>query len=159
LQKSSDGWFIDERNAHREHGVAAVSCLLSGLEVFNDVCDEQTRYLRLVKGIHGFHVYATEYWTDYLLNEAVVTSPIDTSSSLFALASRLACTLDKTVAPLQHTNTIAVLDERMKALQQHEIIYRHVEHALKARSRKRLESELLQDYCTFKFSRRTIDSS
>lgn len=139
--------------------MAAVSCLLSGLEVFNDVCDEQTRYLRLVKGIHGFHVYATEYWTDYLLNEAVVTSPIDTSSSLFALASRLACTLDKTVAPLQHTNTIAVLDERMKALQQHEIIYRHVEHALKARSRKRLESELLQDYCTFKFSRRTIDSS
>jgi hypothetical protein len=121
-----------------------VSCLLSGLEVFNNVYDEQTRFLRLVKGIHGFHVYATEYWTEYILSEAVSNESVDTSSPLFTITSRLAHDLDEKFPPQQFANTVVILDQRLEALKQHEILYRQIEYALSARSQKRILSEMLQ---------------
>lgn len=120
-----------------------MSCLLSGLEIFNDACDEHTRSLRLVKGVHGFHVYATEYWTDYVLNEAAETISIDASSSFFIVVSRLVHILNEKFPPQQPANSTAVNDQRLEALKSHETMYRQVEYALLARSRKRIESELL----------------
>jgi hypothetical protein len=145
LQKGSDGWVIEERAANTEHGIAAVSCLLSGWKIFIDTCDEQTRSLRLIKGVHGFHVYATEYWTDYVLNEAVDINPMESFSPLFVVTSRLVDILDERFPPQQPNNSLNSSDRRLEALQQQIVLHRQIEYALLARSRKRLDSELLQD--------------
>jgi hypothetical protein len=122
-----------------------MTCLLSGLEIFNDACDEHTRSLRLVKGVHGIHVYATEYWTDYVLNEAAETNSIDPSSSFFTVVSQLVHILNEKFPPQQPTNINVVSDQRLEALKPHATLYRQVEYALLARSRKRFESELLEN--------------
>ena len=151
LQTSSSSLVINEQEALQEHGIATITCLLSGLEVFSKPYQEQTKYLRVVKGLHGFHVYATEYWTEYLLSHAVSAGGLDTNSSLLALAYRLADRLEA-VNPIEAKEVDSesgMLDERLTSLQRHAVLHRQVERALKARSLKQLESELLQEHGKF----------
>ncbi|KAF2868791.1 hypothetical protein BDV95DRAFT_630472 [Massariosphaeria phaeospora] len=146
LQSCQNGVAITQHEALREHGLATVTCLLAGLQVFNAAYNEQTRLLRLVKGVHGFHIYATEYWTEYLLNEGATSGGLDPTSSLCTLATQLTSKLEGTVSSTALTHikdNAATLDERLKYLHNHEILRRHVECALLSRSRKRLESEVL----------------
>ncbi|KAH8688529.1 hypothetical protein BGZ61DRAFT_494602 [Ilyonectria robusta] len=79
-----------------DHGVAAITCLLSGLKVFGNTYRQEDAYLRVAKGLHGFHVYATEYWTEHLLSYAVSADTLNTASSpsLLALACQLADELE-----------------------------------------------------------------
>ena len=125
-----------------------MTCLLSGLEVFSKTYQEQAKYLRVVTGLHGLHVYATAYWTEYLLSHAVSAGGMGTNSSLLALAYRLANSLEETGNPTtakEADSESRMLDERLISLRQHAALYKLVEGALKARSLKRLESELLQE--------------
>ena len=124
--------------------MATITCLLSGLEVFSNTCQEQTKHLRVVKGIHGFHVYATEYWTEYLLCLAQSTNGLDVTSAPFVLACRLADKLSEGSDSTTAEEVDSELDDRLVLLRQHSALYKSVQRALKARSLKRLESELLQ---------------
>ena len=106
----------------------------------------------MVKGLHGFHVYATEYWTEYLLSHAVSAGGLNTNSSLFVLAYRLADRLEEAANPTaakEVDSQSRVLDERLTSLRQHAALHKQVERALKARSLKQLESELLQEHGKF----------
>jgi hypothetical protein len=106
----------------------------------------------VVKGLHGFHVYATEYWTEYLLSHAVSAGGLDTNSSLFILAYRLADRLEEAVNPTaakEVDSESRMLDERLTSLRQHAALHKQVKGALKARSLKQLESELLQEHGKF----------
>jgi hypothetical protein len=58
---------ISRAKAICEHAVASANCLLSGLDVFQPRFPSHDRALRVLKGLHGFHVYANEYWVDYVL--------------------------------------------------------------------------------------------
>jgi hypothetical protein len=132
--------------------VATVTCLLSGSDVFSETCQEQTKCLRVVKGLHGFHVYATEYWTEYLLSHTMSNGGIDASSAFFVLVCQLAQKLNEAADPttLIETDSEANLsDERLVLLKQHAVLYNLVDKALKARSLKRLESEYLQEQGKF----------
>ena len=101
----------------------------------------------MVKGLHGFHVYATEYWTEYLLSHAVSAGGLDTNSSLFVLAYRLT---DRLEEAREFDSEPRMLDERLTSLRQHAALHKRVEGALKARSLKRLEAELLQEHGKFR---------
>jgi hypothetical protein len=106
----------------------------------------------VVKGLHGFHIYATEYWTEYLLSHAVSAGGLDTNSSLLVLTYRLADGLEEAVNPTTAKEVdpeSRMLDERLTSLRQHAALYKLVDGALKARSLKRLESELLQEHGKF----------
>lgn len=95
------------------------------------------------------HVYATEHWTEYLLSHAASTSGLDTNPSLLTLANRLADKLGEAVNPTttkEVDSESRMLDERLISLRQHTALYKQVEGALKARSLKRLEAELLQEH-------------
>ncbi|EHK42609.1 hypothetical protein TRIATDRAFT_224424, partial [Trichoderma atroviride IMI 206040] len=135
-----------------EHGVAAVTCLLSGSEVFYTAYDKQITYHRVVKGLHGFHIYATEYWTEYLLSRAEYVSGLENNSLLFAMACQMADKLNgmagllaeeqfQTQSSVQDENA---QDKRLAYLQQYPILQKQVRAALEARSIKQLEYELLQ---------------
>jgi hypothetical protein len=147
LQSSFSTVMLKEEDALREQGVATLSCLLSGLKVFDTSYDDQQRLLRLVKGIHGFHVYATEYWTEYLLANAATHVGLEGSDKLLDLAIRLADALDDmtTNAPPPLKASSVGIDDRLSFLAKHGTVKEHVERALLARSQKRLELELLRD--------------
>jgi hypothetical protein len=115
--------------------------------VFNATHDKQTRYNRVIKGLHGFHVYATEYWTEYLLSHAKFVGGLDNNSPLFAIACQMADKLNVTENLLtteQMETQSSSQDERLAYLQCYPILYKQVRVALDARSIKRLEHELLQ---------------
>ena len=136
----------------QEHGIATIACLLSGLEVFSGTYQEQLKCLRVVKGLHGLHVYATEYWTEYLLSHATSVGGLDKDSRLFVLAHQLANELQK-VSDHSKTNDAdigpTVFDERLASLRQHTALQKQVEGALRARSLEKLEWELLQEHGKF----------
>jgi hypothetical protein len=102
--------------------MATTACLLSGLEVFSETYQEQAKYFRVAKGLHGLHIYATEYWTGYFLSHAVSAEGRVTSTILPVFANRL-------------VNKLSMLDER------------HVKEASKPR--KQLESGHLQAHSKF----------
>jgi hypothetical protein len=141
LQSCSIAVAIDERVALHDHGLAAVACLLSAVEVFHESYSENSRLLRLVKGTHGLHVYATEYWTEYLLADAAIAHSLGGSSSLLDLSYRLAAalaTMSTSMAMLSNS-----LDDRLNLLAEHPTVQSQVAQSLLARSQKRLESEIL----------------
>ncbi|KAL7948124.1 chromatin remodelling complex Rsc7/Swp82 subunit domain-containing protein [Trichoderma barbatum] len=149
LQTTSSNLILNQQESLEEHGVATVSCLLSGIQVFSNTYSEHTRYLRVIKGLHGFHVYATEFWTEYILSSArCAGGGLETDSLLFILALQLADTLNKAINPMMNEEIVAQpneSDERILFLRQHPILYKHVEAALKGRSLKRLEAELFPE--------------
>ena len=146
LQSSRSNLIINEQDALREHGMATFACLLSGLEVFGETYEEHHRYLRVAKGIHGFHIYATEHWTEYLLSHAVSEGGVNISSPFVTLACLLANKLDETIlqeSPVEIDSELSVSDQRLTLLGQHPVLCKQVEAALRGRSLKRLENELV----------------
>lgn len=135
---------IKEREALLEQGVASITCLLSGLHVFSDAYNEQDKLLRLVKGVHAFHIYATEYWTEYLLTTAADCGGLEASPTLLSLAYRLTDVLEKVplAPPSQPTTCSTTVDDRLSLLGQHSVLQKYVENALLARSQKQLEHEI-----------------
>ncbi|KAL6790808.1 hypothetical protein J3E68DRAFT_411388 [Trichoderma sp. SZMC 28012] len=148
LQTPSSSLTITQEESLQEHGIATVSCLLSGLQVFSKVYPEQARYLRVIKGLHGFHVYATEFWTEYLLSSVKFARGDLNNTSLLVLACKLADTLNETSNPAISEETKSPtngLNDRTSFLRQHPTLYKHVEAALRGRSLKRLEAELFPE--------------
>lgn len=139
LQTDASPILITEKDAMNCHSMTATACLLSGLQVFASGYDHQTKLLRLVKGLHGLHVYATEYWTEYLLS--VVTGDSTPPSTVVELAARLANTLELHCAS---EGTIEMQDTRLENLSSHPILLKHVSWALHARSQKRLDQEIMK---------------
>jgi hypothetical protein len=138
---------IDEQEAIREHSMATFACLLSGVYIFLENRPEHERFLRVIKGIHGFHVYATEFWTEYLLHLSS-SGELDSHPRILALACALAEALDKISDPtVEQENVVesSVLDERIDFLRGKPLLQKHVEISLRARSLKRLESKILQE--------------
>lgn len=124
--------------------MASIACLLAGLETFATSCQEQSKYLQVVKGVHGLHVYATEYWAEYLLSRAASSVGLDTTSSLFALA----CQLTENLELSNEASTTSVqnmIDERLEFIRSYPTLFSQVQQALKSRSVATLESEYLKE--------------
>lgn len=152
LQSSSSNMVIQKQEALHEHGVATITCLLSGMRVFGSEFHEQERLLRVGKGLHGFHVYATEYWTEYLLSHASATDGSVTASPtpLIALACQLVDEVESSSSATVTGNDgeTAQIKERVAPLQQYPTLSKHVGRALRARSLKNLESRILEGYAS-----------
>ncbi|PFH57630.1 hypothetical protein XA68_14769 [Ophiocordyceps unilateralis] len=139
LQSSSSNLTLSKHESVAEHGAASVACLLSGIEVFEPKPLNTQKLLRVVKGLHGLHIYATEYWTEYLLSQAATPAGLETTSTFFTLACQLVGKLDASAdTPLASAQ---LTEPRLKFLRQHPILHRQVVRALKTRSPARIESE------------------
>ncbi|RGP69068.1 nacht domain-containing [Fusarium longipes] len=168
LRTTSKQIVITRNQALQEHGIASVTCLLSALETFGSQYPQQERLLRVAKGLYGLHVYATEFWTEYLLSCADTVDKTREASS--ATLIRLACQLTDELERLNPTGTetsatVEPYDKRLATLQKYGILWRHLDRALKARSQKNLEFKVSQsqekegiDGCQFpsRFSPRTL---
>jgi hypothetical protein len=134
-----------ERQALEDHGRASITCLLSGFDAFTLSHTDQTTYIRVLKGLYGVMVYATEYWTEYLLSHAADLSITDDISDLLVVATELAQKLEQTVelaTSEEFKSDSRSLDIRLELLSPHPVLQKQVRLACEARSLKRLESEL-----------------
>jgi hypothetical protein len=129
-----------------EHGTASVSCLLSGLIVFNPQFQAEERGLRVVKGLHAFHVYANEYWLDHLLAIGTSDRGFDHSPRLYALmhmlSSKLWDTEKKTTPVRSQLLDSGFADAQLKCLASFEGLYRTAKATLQARSAKYLDEDV-----------------
>ena len=138
---------IAEQEAVKEHSIATFACLISGVDVFLGQRLDHEKFLRVVKGVHGFHVYASEFWTEYLLHLAA-SGELDSPSPLLAVACELAEKLENTsnlTIDQEATAESNPLDERLAFLRHNPLLLKHVKGSLVARSLKRLESQIIQE--------------
>lgn len=128
--------------------MSTLACLVCGSEIFLGNTSHHIKALRVVKGIHGFHVYATEFWTEYFLSY-VASRPCNDSSAILDLALRLADRLSRlsyTSQVLKEATPITQqVDEKMKFLEEWPLLYKLIETFLRGRSLKRLEHNLIQE--------------
>jgi hypothetical protein len=149
LQTSSQPIFLRERQSLQEHAVATVACLISGLKFFDDAYPAHDRVLRVAKGLHGFHVYATEFWTEYVLSclGSNYATTADSSNLLISLACELADKLEhEDRTKRTDVSIMNPLDTRLKCLHQCRVLQKHVDQCLRSRSLETLESRILAGY-------------
>lgn len=138
---------LNEETALYEQGLATVTCLLSGVRIFAPSYPEQTRSIRVLRGLHGFHIYATEYWIEYLLSNAASSNGMDTSSKFFFLSCELSHTLKHIpVAPAggKDDESFLLLDNRLAHLQHYGDLY-EIARTLLLKQRSRCLAELDSD--------------
>lgn len=85
---------LNEFNQVQDQGLSITACLLSGLEVFQPTGPILERRLRVLRGFHGLHVYASEYWMEYLLSIAASRTGLDTTSLFFRRSHELSVALN-----------------------------------------------------------------
>ncbi|ETS86312.1 hypothetical protein PFICI_00140 [Pestalotiopsis fici W106-1] len=90
LQSTTSNLPLDDTISIHEHGVASVTCLRAGLHVFRSDASRHAQNLRVVHGLHGFHLYANNYWVDYLLEIMKISSKPINEVPLYQLAVDLA---------------------------------------------------------------------
>ncbi|KAI1070812.1 hypothetical protein LB507_006787 [Fusarium sp. FIESC RH6] len=147
LQTASTKVVITRDQAVQEHGVASITCLLSGLGIFRSQELGQNKVLCVAKGLYGFLVYAAEFWTEYLMDYEP-SQVLSLGGSLDPFV-RLACQLAEELenldpAKLEESTNGDLVDKRLAKLQKYGVLWKHVERALKARSAKNLEARILQ---------------
>ncbi|CAG1982701.1 unnamed protein product [Fusarium graminearum] len=147
LQSPASNVVISEGEALTEHCLSALACLICGSDIFLTDKDYHEKASRVVKGIHGFHVYATEFWTEYVLHYFSTQPPSD-NSIVLNLATKLAERLGErpdTEDAQNNSSPSPPVDERLKHLKDWPRLINLVEASLRSRSLKRLESNLVQE--------------
>lgn len=157
VQSPSSNLAICEEDVLQQHATAILACLISGLDVFSNEYSEHSRDFRVIKGIHGLHVYATEYWTEYLLSEASRHSGITSATCVFRLAHQLENKLKSRAPPHVPMDEPAEAhsDERLLLLEQHPSLQQFVRQSFDSRTTKQLERELENEQSTSKGNRAT----
>lgn len=89
LQSPESNVVLNEETALSEQGLAAATCLLSGYQVFVQTFQEHFRLRRVVSSLHAFHIYATQYWLEYLLSSASSANGMDVNSKFFSRSCEL----------------------------------------------------------------------
>jgi hypothetical protein len=122
-----------------EHALASTTCLLSGLEVFNVGYSHQDRIMRVFKGLHGFHVYANQYWVDHVLDIFASTNSqhqlFDLSTTLRNLSNALEMLEGLSVAS-KKTGELSTSDNRLDLLKKYPGLHKNAKIAAQARSQK-----------------------
>ncbi|KAH7250958.1 chromatin remodelling complex Rsc7/Swp82 subunit-domain-containing protein [Fusarium tricinctum] len=113
LQSAKSDRFLDEFNAVYEQGFTITSCLLSGLQIFQPIFPEQTRFLRVLRGFHGLHIYASAYWAEYVLSAAASEKGLNTDSSFFFQSCELATKMNNMSSAKKQGGDEKSLDSRL----------------------------------------------
>ena len=133
-----------------EHTSTTLTYLLSALKVFDPAYPQQAKHERLVKGFHGFHLYADRYWVEYLL--FLGKSPHLESGSLPAGFWALISQLSEVLEPLSNFPTAPTDDgefvpgvDGLQFLKGWRAIHREATSALKDQSLRSIKDEIKRD--------------
>ncbi|KAI0470247.1 hypothetical protein F4859DRAFT_486121 [Xylaria cf. heliscus] len=147
LESAASSLRITEKDAVEEQGTATVTCLLSGLQTLTKPHDDRSRNVQVAKGLHALHIYATEYWTEYLFRYVELLGSCCSTSQLIDLANNLSqCLESLTVYTLEEKAKAKASppDSRLELLRDYPAIQKHVKIAISARSMRHLETQTSQ---------------
>jgi hypothetical protein len=119
-----------------------VTCLLASFRLLDETYQDRIR--QILKGLFAFQLYASEFWTEYVLRMAHSTHGIHTESPLYTILSEFTERLElmsqgRTDQPMVSG---PVLDKRLSGLEPHSIIHKQVQLDLWARSLDQLEEQV-----------------
>ncbi|KAK2611705.1 hypothetical protein N8I77_005030 [Diaporthe amygdali] len=142
LQSSSSTLELSEEVAVNQQCIASIACLLSSMKLLGQKREETL--LLLVSGVYGLQLYATEYWTEYLLTVMDWDRGLDKQSKLYGLLCRLSVGLDAAFENDRQEFRGDELPEdgRLDCLREYPAIHKCVRAAISARSLKQLEQRL-----------------
>lgn len=131
----------------QEHGIATIKCIKRGLDVFSPDFNQHERDIQVVRGIHGFQVYAAEYWTEYLLSSEPQSNEANGMPTLYKQATNLAVTFENLPGnpATQNSDFTPCYDERLSSLDHLPILQLYVKRSLLARSISKLEAALVSN--------------
>lgn len=129
---------LDEARALHDQGLATASCLLSGYQVFQPSYPENMRFLRVLKGFHGLHLYASEHWVEYILSIAASDGGLDTGSSFFSRSQELASALNFTDTSFDRITDRSLLDGRLCYIEKYPGLWNAVTAILAEKTAKSL---------------------
>jgi hypothetical protein len=139
LQTPQSKLLLTEDKVIREHVIACLTCLLSGLKVFQPEYPHLDRSRRVLKGLHGFHVYASEYWVGYILSVLAshdgLSQPERLSSIIHDL-SKILDNLGESCNALDNKDNSTPSEKSLDLLKVHKGLYANALAALAARPRK-----------------------
>lgn len=124
LQSPDSNLILDEETSIHEHGLATAACLVSGLQILNPSCPDITRLPRVLRGIHGFHTYATQYWVEYVLSNFPLNMRIPASLQFFHLSRQLSASFAQLAKPSQNeekSRKFDLLDNRLNDIRHQDI--------------------------------------
>lgn len=152
LQSPSSNLVISEETAVGQHCIASITCLLSSMRLVSQ--QRQQVFRVLVRGVYGLQLYATEYWTDYLLFMLGQNGGLDGDSTLHNLLCQLSAGID---AAFQNDreedyHDAPSQDKRLDHLKERQSIYNNVRNAIWARSLQQLEQCLRSESCEWRLS-------
>lgn len=161
LTSSNSNLLITKDEADVEHTRSTLACLQSGVDVFLKPYPEHNRIIRVVKGFHGFHVYATELWTEYVLQLADMGT-LHTHPALLELASSFVASLQDIYGQPCRSPSIAVSDfhdERLAKLDWFPGLQFWIQEALTSTSLKQLETNIRQEAATVHAPEDTVEDT
>lgn len=142
LQDTSSNLFIEKHKALQQHCLAAITCLLSSFSLLNDTTGH--KYRRIVRGAYDFHLYASEYWADCLLDEVGSHDGLHLESQLYELIILFSSRLDRLTGPQKDPSEPSEekSDPRWHRIRSYPRVYNHVKRSFRARSLEQLEGDL-----------------
>ncbi|KAL7936950.1 hypothetical protein V8C35DRAFT_320598 [Trichoderma chlorosporum] len=145
IQSSDSALSITENESQRRHGLATVNYLLNSHEIFSSSYPESERTLRVLRGLHGFHIYATAYWIDYLLADIELDQDMFFQSSFFILSCRLA-EYFRGAEPCLEVEDNSLSDSRLALIRPRcQPLYKEIKMVLLEKNKEMLEAESLSD--------------
>ena len=127
-----------------EQTIACVACLISGIEIFrpeyySPICD-----IRVVKGLHGLHLYSNEYWIDYALAVFRPGSLLNQSPKLTSLLGDLSqrFQLLAVIYSEADADETSWTKDSLALMEPYKGIYDHVRATLSMRAQRRPKIEL-----------------
>ncbi|KAI1173581.1 hypothetical protein F4777DRAFT_557344 [Nemania sp. FL0916] len=131
---------IFPKQAYLEHAIATTTCLSSGLDVFRLEYPSSTRFERMIKGLHGFHVFAYQHWIDCILRalssadtDADATALSQLNSTLSEVSQKLAELSDPSFT---NSNTGLPFDPRLELLDAFPPLVKTAKEVLLAQNQK-----------------------
>ncbi len=93
----------------------------------------------MVKGLHDFHVYANEFWVDYVFSIATSNSglvPSSLSNVLGSLSNRLDLVLEHANMGVTDDGECSITDKRLGLLKAYKGIQQSAKQTLLARTKR-----------------------
>ncbi|KAK6537155.1 hypothetical protein TWF694_011352 [Orbilia ellipsospora] len=94
LQSADCPVSITKEIAIREQCVSSLTCLLSGLHVFDPAYSDSSRRQRVLRGVFGFYAYANSYWVDLTLEFVRFFGHLNSHTSLATIAWNVSSKLE-----------------------------------------------------------------
>ncbi|KAJ4860156.1 hypothetical protein T069G_05144 [Trichoderma breve] len=150
LKSAETAMALVEADALCEHGVAAITCLLAGFRIFDTTYDSSDRNLRILRGLHAFHIYATDYWLEDLLCSNAAICGFEAASLLYSTAKALADrlnteSLSTKISEISAEQESGTLDSRLEKFANQGAVYDMLRLALRERSTRASSSQSQQD--------------